>query len=175
MTGLASPSLFDGPSLQLHLDAWMQESLDEMLQTTTQSTIPPIVSSCPDSLIEFVARHPFEVDHQPFTFDGRDYLRPIFDALTFKDRTQLSWVLMTGAQVAKSVTAMLALTHAAEDEMQQKRLFGQSRGELVSGTPAAVFIFSTIPHVGRSGTPPSKGGGGIHETFSNKKEPDAIT
>lgn len=83
------------------------------LTKTTSIERPSLVDHCPDTLKQFVQAYPFEVDNHPFTFANRDYLEPIFDEIRFDQGDHFSFVLMTGAQVAKSITAMLSMVLAS--------------------------------------------------------------
>ncbi len=90
----------------------MLGGLFEELNQTTHSTRPAIVESCPATLREFVELHQFEVDNNPFSFTDREYLIPIFEGIRYDRGDQFGLVLMTGAQVAKSITAILSMVMA---------------------------------------------------------------
>lgn len=83
------------------------------INSTTSMVRPSIVEHCPNTLKEFVQAYPFEVDNHPFTFANREYLDPIFNEIRFDQGDHFSFVLMTGAQVAKSITAMLSMILAS--------------------------------------------------------------
>ena len=84
--------------------------------TQVQQPIPAMVRDLPNSLYEFVQKVPIQVDKHPLDFERHPYLIPIYKAVNF-DKTlhphSFNFVLMTGAQVGKSVTIMLALIFAS--------------------------------------------------------------
>lgn len=108
---VASPNLLERQSLRHHMDEWLDEALDGLTETTISAT-PAIVEACPPTLKGLVETHQFEVDNNPFSFVGREYAVPIFDEIRYDQGEQFAFVLMTGAQVLKSVTSMLAITLA---------------------------------------------------------------
>ena len=136
MNVLETLNTFDRPAMGNMLVDWMDEECDLLTNTTTYGARPAIVDSCPDTLRQFVQTHQFEVDHSPFQFDGREYLLPIFEDIRFDQGDHFSGVLMTGAQVAKSITAMLALT------MATLKFWGKSFGYFLPDQDMAM-IFSS--------------------------------
>jgi len=75
---------------------------------------PPAVTNLPDTLFDFVSSRPYLVDKKPIDFARHRYLIEPYQAFAC-DRTQDSFdfVLMSAAQVGKSVTIMGGLIFAA--------------------------------------------------------------
>lgn len=140
MNGLTQPSVLDRPGMGQIIGGWAEESLVTFSASTTQAAKPSIVESCPDTLKAFVGLHQFEVDNQPFSFNERDYLLPIYEAIRYDRGDHFSMVLMTGAQVAKSVTAMLSLTMAAV------KFWGRSFGYFLPDQEMSM-IFSSMRYM----------------------------
>ena len=86
------------------------------LLSRAESRPPASFKDLPNSLWDFVHKYPFQVDKKPLDFERHPYLTPIYRAINF-DKTvhpdSFDFVLMTAAQVGKSVTSMLALIFAA--------------------------------------------------------------
>lgn len=93
----------------------MADQLGRLL-SRAESRPPASFRNMPNSLWDFVRKYPFQVDKKPLDFDRHPYLVPIYQAISF-DKTihpdSFDFVLMTAAQVGKSVTSMLALIFAA--------------------------------------------------------------
>lgn len=93
----------------------MADQLDKL--TSRAAHRPPAsFKRLPNSLYEFVHTFPFQVDKKPLDFDRHPYLIPIYQAINFDKAVHpdsFDFVLMTAAQVGKSVTSMLALIFAA--------------------------------------------------------------
>lgn len=84
--------------------------------TRKQEPAPALIRSLPNSLFEFVGQVPIQVDKHPLDFERHPYLIPIYQAINFDKQLHphgFNFTLMTGAQVGKSVTMMLALIFAA--------------------------------------------------------------
>lgn len=79
---------------------------------------PELVVNCPDSLHDFINKliATLCVDNEPFTWDGHEYLIEPYKAVHVigdKNEEGHSVVLMTGAQIGKTVMAMLTMVWLA--------------------------------------------------------------
>lgn len=105
-------SVLESPDLVAPQEVSWGDLAGDILSSFDQTTIhiaPAIVESCPATLKQFIEMHQFEVDNNLFSFTGREYAIPIFEEIRYDRGEQFSFVLMTGAQVLKSVTSMLAI------------------------------------------------------------------
>lgn len=65
---------------------------------------------------EFVRKFPLQADKHPLDFERHPYLVPIYQSITFDKRRHphgYNFTLMTGAQVGKTITIMVALIFSA--------------------------------------------------------------
>lgn len=74
---------------------------------------PEALDDLPVTLSEFSERFPVKVDGQPLDLTEHSYLKPIYDATRFDRGKDCTMVLMTGAQVGKTIWLISSMIKAA--------------------------------------------------------------
>jgi hypothetical protein len=111
-------------SLNSEASVWLNQLKNGLIQINPKLrnvnallSKPEFVKNCPDDLHSFVEMlMPLMVDNEPFTWEGHEYLIEPYKAFNFpeeKNEDGKAFVWMCGAQVGKSIAAMLLMMFLA--------------------------------------------------------------